>query len=137
MSSPLLLDTHYWIWIAFGNLEELSSRTKSLIEDYGRRGELLLSAISVWELGMLERKKRLNLDIPIEDWVRDALAIPGLTVAPISAEIALAASRLPGDFHGDRADRIIIATARGSQAQLLTKDRAMLEYAKQSYVRAL
>lgn len=135
MPSALLLDTHYWVWLAFGRLDQIGASAKTLIEDHAKRGNLLVSVISVWELGMLEQKKRIRLDIGVDAWVRNALAIPGLSLVSISSEIALAASRLPGDFHGDPADRMIVATAREHQAQLLTKDRAILEYGKQSYVK--
>lgn len=84
---------------------------------------------------MLERKSRLRLDVPVEEWVRQAISLPGLTIVPMSHEIALAASQLPGEFHGDPADRVIVATARAFQAKLLTKDHSITRYGKQSYVK--
>jgi PIN domain nuclease of toxin-antitoxin system len=67
---------------------------------------LLVSVISVWEIGMLESKGRLLLNLPCEAWVREALKTPGLTLAPLTPEIAVDSTRLPGAFHGDPADRI-------------------------------
>jgi PIN domain nuclease of toxin-antitoxin system len=100
-------------------------------------GRLLLSVISVWELGLLEAKGRVHLDHPCEEWVREALATPGLSVAPLTPEIALASSRLPQPFHGDPADRIIVATARSLGARLVTRDSRILEYARKRQVTVL
>ena len=95
---------------------------------------MLLSVISVWELGVLEAKGRIRLHMSCDQWVREALATPGLSLAPLTPDIALESSRLPGSFHGDPADRIIVATARSFGARLLTRDRQMLEYGRQRHV---
>ena len=130
-SEPLLLDTHYWIWLQFGIRDHLTAPVLKAIDQAAASGSLLLSVISVWELGLLESKGRPQLYAPCEQWVRDALAIPGLSVAPLTPEIALASSRLPEPFHGDPADRIIVATARALGARLLTRDSKIRAYARQ------
>jgi len=133
-ATPLLLDTHYWIWLQAGARQEFSPAVLKAIEQAGARGNLLLSVMSVWELGMLEAKGRVRLQTPCEQWVRDALAMSGLSVAPLTPEIALASSRLPQPFHGDSADRIIVATARAMGARLATRDRKILEYGRNRHV---
>jgi PIN domain nuclease of toxin-antitoxin system len=90
--------------------------------------------MSVWELGMLESKGRIQLDIPCEQWVQQALAIPGLSVAPLTPEIALASTRLPEPFHGDPTDRSIVATARTLGLRLATRDSKILEYGRNRHV---
>jgi PIN domain nuclease of toxin-antitoxin system len=65
-----------------------------------------------------------------ETWVRNALATPGLILAPLTPEIAIASTRLPGDLHGDPADRLIVATARVHGATLMTKDSKLLAYGR-------
>lgn len=134
---PLLLDTHYWIWMQAGTRRELSRSVEKAIADAAAAGNLLLSVISVWELGLLESKGRVELSTPCEQWVRDALAIPGLSVAPLTPEIALASSRLPEPFHGDPADRIIVATARALGARLVTRDSKIREYARKRHLSVL
>jgi PIN domain nuclease of toxin-antitoxin system len=134
---PILLDTHYWIWLQAGAWDELSRSERKAIEQGASTGRLLLSIISVWELGLLEAKGRVHLDRPCEQWVREALATPGLSVAPLTPEIALASSRLPEPFHGDPADRIIVATARNLGVQLATRDTKILEYARKRHVNVL
>jgi PIN domain nuclease of toxin-antitoxin system len=134
---PLLLDTHYWTWMQAGTRRELSRSVEKAIADAAAAGNLLLSVISVWELGLLESKGRVELSTPCEQWVRDALAIPGLSVAPLTPEIALASSRLPEPFHGDPADRIIVATARALGARLVTRDSKIREYARKRHLSVL
>jgi PIN domain nuclease of toxin-antitoxin system len=133
-SEPLLLDTHYWIWLQAGAKHQLTPKTVRMIEQAAARGSMLLSVISVWELGVLEAKGRIRLQSPCAQWVREALATPGLSLAPLTPEIALESSRLPGSFHGDPADRIIVATARSLGARLLTRDMKMIEYGRQRHV---
>ena len=98
-------------------------------------GNLFLSVFSVWEPGMLESKGRVRLHTSCVQWVEEALAIPGLSLAPFTPAIALESSRLPGTFHGDPVDRIIVATARAMNARLLTSDKNIRAYGRQRHVR--
>jgi len=133
-SAPLLLDTHYWIWFQAGTQDEISDKALKAIEGAASDGRLLLSVISVWELGMLDAKGRIRLQRPCEEWVKEALATPGLELVPLTPEIALDSSRLPGAFYGDPADRIIVATARSRAARLLTRDKQLVEYGRLRHV---
>jgi PIN domain nuclease of toxin-antitoxin system len=135
--APLLLDTHYWIWHQLGDREHAPDWVVESIERAASSGRLLLSAISVWELGMLESKGRIRLQSSCEQWVTEALAMPGLTLAPLTPEIAVDSSRLPAPFHGDPADRIIVATARRMRAKLVTCDEKLLEYGRLRHITVL
>ncbi|KYG64710.1 hypothetical protein AZI86_10895 [Bdellovibrio bacteriovorus] len=136
-SSRLLLDTHAWVWLALGNEKMKKGPAKSLIEKSFKDRALCISAISLWEISMLEAKGRLTLTEPILDWIELSIQRLGLEVLPLSADVAVESSRLPGGFHGDPADRIIVATARKNRLQLVTQDELILSYAKQGLVRAL
>ena len=131
---PVLLDTHYWVWQQFGVRQASSPSTWKLIDAAASAGRLLLSVISVWEVGLLDSKGRLELFTPCEQWVHEALATPGLTLVPLTPEIAVHSTRLPGNFHSDPADRIIAATVRIMGARLATCDRKMIAYAKQRHI---
>jgi PIN domain nuclease of toxin-antitoxin system len=133
----ILLDTHVLVWLQFGERDRLTNRLWHAVARASDEGNLLLSVFSVWEIGMLESKGRLRLFEPCEDWVRKALSTRGLTLAPLTPEIALESTRIPGSFHGDPADRIIVATTRLMDARLLTRDDKMLEYARQGHVRVV
>jgi PIN domain nuclease of toxin-antitoxin system len=117
-----------------GEARHFTDRMLGAIRHVAASGSLLVSAISVWELGMLEAKGRIRLKPSCEEWVKEALAAPGLALAPITPEIALESSRLPGLFHGDPADRIIVATARRTGAQLMTRDRELIQYGRKGHL---
>ena len=88
----------------------------------------MIASISIWEFAMMVAKKRIILKIPVAKWLSRALNETGLGVIEISPEIAIDACNLPGQFHKDPADRLIVATARVNNLRLLTKDQKMLEY---------
>jgi PIN domain nuclease of toxin-antitoxin system len=133
-SELLLLDTHYWIWLQLGIRTRFPAPLRKAVESHAAHGGLLLSAISVWELGMLEAKGRIRFNSSCAEWVTAALATPGLSLVPLTPEIAVESTRLPGQFHGDPADRIIVATARRMNARLLTRDRKMIAYGRRGNV---
>src|SRR5687768_4419986 len=134
-SGPLVLDTHVWIWMLEGVESELSAATIAAIEEAGGRAELVISAISIWELGMLEAKGRITLSRSIDEWVRAALTAPGLRLADLTPEISLESTRLPRSSHGDPADRMIVATARVLGGTLVTCDDRILSYGAAGHLR--
>ena len=136
-SAAIMLDTHVWLWLVQGEESRLSAEAIQQMEAASRRGELLVSAISVWEVAMLESRGRISLSRPVDDWVHAALAAPGTRLVPLTPEIAVESTRLPGSPHGDPADRILIASARISAARLATCDRAIMDYASQGHLAAL
>jgi len=127
-TGPFVLDTHVWIWLMEGLRSDLSNATVSAIEEAGSRSELALAAISVWELGMLEARGRITLSRSIDEWVRAALTAPGVRIVDLTPEIAVESTRLPGDPHGDSADRMIMATTRVLGGTLITCDEQILAY---------
>ena len=135
-ASPLLLDTHAWIWLMEG-ATGIPAAARGSIEQAANAGSLWVSAISVWEVAMLAAKGRVVFSTDVHAWVRQALAAPGLHLAPLSPEIAVASASLPGEFHGDPADRILVATARALTARFVTADRAILEYGRLGHVSTL
>ena len=133
LEKGILLDTHVWIWL-FNGSTELSQQAINLIDRAGSKGKVFISAISVWELSMLVAKNRVSLAQPIHQWVKDSLNQPGVNLSVMSSEIAIESSFLPGNFHGDPADRIIIATARINNFVLLTRDKKIISYGEQNYI---
>jgi PIN domain nuclease of toxin-antitoxin system len=137
VSGGVLLDTHMWVWYAEGDRGRFSSRIEPIVEAAVERGELLVSAISVWEVAQLEALRRLELAHDVRLWVARALAFPGVRLRGLSPAIAIESTRLPGSPHRDPADRILIATARLSGAALVTCDARLLAYAKDGHVRVI
>lgn len=126
---PLLLDTHIWLWLMEGIEREIARPVTESLRAVSRSGDLLVSAISIWEVALLESKSRVRLSIEIDEWVRRGSRAPGLRVAGLSPEILIDSTRLPGRLHGDPADRMIVATARRTGATLVTRDQRILDYA--------
>ena len=135
MDKELLLDTHVWIWLMSDGPQSIQDAALSCIED--RSTALHVAAISVWEVAMLEAKGRIRLPIDCLDWIQRALNAPRLSLLPLTPGIAVASTRLPGDGHGDPADRLLVATAREHNLVLVTRDQRLLAYGATGYVTTL
>jgi PIN domain nuclease of toxin-antitoxin system len=133
----LLLDTHAWLWYAEGNEQQLPPASVRRMDDARSKGGLLVSAISVWEVGVLHARGRIKLAAPLRDWVTGALDQPGISLAPLDADTAAESTLLPGEPHGDPADRFLIAAARVRNITLATRDRNILAYGSAGHVRVL
>lgn len=120
----IVLDTHAWIWLCNESPEFSESGLKTI----GRADRIGVSAISCWETAMLVAKRRMGLTMDVEEWLTQALNRPRVRLLPIDPKIAVLSTRLPGDFHGDPADRIIVATCLAYQAALVTKDDRIREW---------
>jgi len=122
----ILLDTHTWIW-AHSATKLLSDNVKNLIKKT-QTDQRAIASISIWEFAMMVTKGRINVKIDPKRWLDNAIGSSGLQVIELTSEIAVESCNLPGDFHKDPADRIIVATARTHNLTLLTKDRKIIEY---------
>jgi PIN domain nuclease of toxin-antitoxin system len=120
----IVLDTATWIWRA-SDPKRLTTSARRAIDEAERA---LVSAISVWEVAMLVAKRRIQLDRPVEQWVDIALALPGIQLAPLEPAIAVRSTKLPGEFHPDPADRIIVATALEKAVPIITPDDRIRSY---------
>jgi len=127
----VLLDTHTWLWYAIGD-ESLNASACEVIDEAAITQNVGISIISLWELGMLESKGRIFFPEDILIWTKKALMETETKTFPISSKIAINSSRLPGNFHGDPADRIIVATAHELNAILITRDRKINKYCEKN-----
>jgi len=135
--SALLLDTHIWLWYAEGNAERLTAAGVRKLDQARQAEGLRISPISIWEIGVQHAKGRIQLSAPLRDWVRDALAPAGIMLLPLDAESAAESTLLPGEAHGDPADRFLIAAARTKGLILVTRDQAIIDYGNAGHVRVL
>lgn len=122
-----LLDTHTFLWLVNAP-KQLPPRVARLLRD-NRNAPLGLSAISPWEIAKKNSCGNLDLSMPIGDWMHKATEGNGIEILPLSTEIAIESCHLPGNFHRDPADQIIVATARKHNLILITKDDRLLHYA--------
>ena len=119
----LLLDTHVLIWLDEGN-PRLGVRALRAMNKALAIGQLGVASISFWEIAMLVEKRRLVIRIELDVW-RFELLQTGLLEIPLQGSTALRAGQLQA-FHGDPADRMIVATALENSATLMTADRKIL-----------
>lgn len=109
----IVLDTHALVWWVNGD-SQLSPNAKTAIENElsTEAGIVLVSTISAWEIAMLVKADRLTLTMALDDWLDTVAAIEGLRFSPVDNNVGVESTRLPGDFHKDPADRMIVALAR-------------------------
>jgi PIN domain nuclease of toxin-antitoxin system len=142
MTGPLavLLDTCAVIWLANGT--PLPTATMSAIVYAGLNDGIFVSTTSAWEIGLLSRPRpgrppALQCLPDAKTWFARFMAGPAIKEAPITPAIAIDASYLPGDFHANPMDRLIVATARHLGMPVVTSDRKILGYAEAGFVRAI
>jgi PIN domain nuclease of toxin-antitoxin system len=123
----IVLDTHAWIWFA-SKPEALSKKARNALDAAVKEKNVLISSISVWEVALLVKNKRLKLSMDVADWIAKSENLPFIQFIPVSNSIAVKSVNLPPPLHPDPADRIIIATALSNGAPLVTKDKKIAAY---------
>jgi PIN domain nuclease of toxin-antitoxin system len=122
----ILLDTHIWVWWVHGDAR-LTPAAQQAIDEHEEDG-LGVSVISCWEIANLVERNRIALSVSLSDWIDQALRYPGVELVDLTPRIAVESTELPGDFHRDPADRILVATARQLGCAILTADEPILRY---------
>ncbi len=122
----ILLDTHIWIWYLTKD-KRLKERTYKQINRLKQRNEAYVSSISIWEVCKLHEKGKIKFSLPLRTWLNSALT-KGVLILELSSDIYLEACSLPGIFHGDPADQMIVATARLLNYKIITYDNKIINY---------
>lgn len=122
----IVLDTHIWVWWVHGDAR--LTQTQADVIAANEEDIIGVSAISCWEVAKLVERGRLELPCPLHEWFEQALGYPGLRLLELTPEVATESTQLPGEFHRDPADQIIVGTARLYGCPLVTSDRRMLAY---------
>ncbi|MGD9598029.1 MAG: type II toxin-antitoxin system VapC family toxin [Steroidobacteraceae bacterium] len=136
--TSLLLDTHVWIWLSFGTPGVFHPDLRKRLDAADGAHPLHVSIISAWEIALLAARGRLNLARPTQAWLEEALAHPALQLLALDdPAVVVDSNELPGDFHADPADRLLVATARIGGHTLVTRDHGILDYGKAGYVNVL
>jgi PIN domain nuclease of toxin-antitoxin system len=133
----VLLDTHALIWIVAK--APMSSSSLAAVRAAARTGDVLVSPVSAWEVGLLATARRSSIRfLPTpQGWWEKALNTPGVRLTALSPEAAIEAAFLPETLHRDPADRLLIATARQLGATMITRDKLILAYAALGHVDAI
>ncbi|MEX3958568.1 type II toxin-antitoxin system VapC family toxin [Trinickia sp. EG282A] len=106
----------------------MSKKAKTAIDRELDGGQIVVSAISAWEIAMLVDREKLVISMDVASWLTTVSAIEAVRFLPVDVEIGLKAVNLPGEFHKDRADRMIVATARKLAVPLVTRDEKIRAY---------
>jgi PIN domain nuclease of toxin-antitoxin system len=122
----IVLDTHIWVWWVHEDKRLTQVQREAIAAN--ETDAVGVSAISCWEIAKLVEYGRLELPSPLEEWFEQALNYPGVQLLALTPEIAIESTRLPGEFHRDPADQIIVATARVYGCSLVTSDDKILNY---------
>ncbi|QEO25188.1 type II toxin-antitoxin system VapC family toxin [Xanthomonas translucens] len=134
----LLLDRHVWIWLSLGTPGVFAPAMQERLNRGDRSRPLHVSFISAWEVAMLSAKGCLNLAMPAQAWIERSLAHPAMRLIPLdSTSVAVESNELPGAFHADPADRLLVATARIGGFVLVTRDQKILDYGAAGHVNVL
>ena len=121
----IILDTHIWIWWV-NQSPRLTAQHNAWIEQYQPEG-LGVSIISGWEVAKAVESGRLELSLPVQNWLETAISYPGVQLLDLTVPIIVESTNLVG-FHRDPGDQLIVATTRIYQSPLLTADTKILAY---------
>ncbi len=126
MARRVVLDTHAWIWLITGNVREMPAE---VVRRVLTADEQWICSASVYELHVLVARSRVQLHLPVDEWVQEATVGAGIRVCPLTALDAAAAGNLQASWqHGDPLDRMILATAQRRRATLVTRDKQLLQF---------
>lgn len=123
----IVLDTQVLIWW-IDNPKKLSEKAQKVIEKEKSQGILAVSSISIWEIYLKIKKGKLRLTSDVDSWLEKIESLPFIRFLPVNNKIAAKSVNLPGKFHQDPADRIIVATAGEMGAVLVTSDEKIRKY---------
>ncbi len=122
----IVLDTHVLVWWVDGDTRKLSRRARQALEQHGKRNELIISSVSIFEITTLERRGRLRFNVPASEWLEQMRRLPEYRIEPLTDDIAERASQFGEAFPGDPADRMIAATALVRRVPLVTHDGRLI-----------
>ena len=123
----IVIDTHVLVWW-LTRAPGLSRKAERTLAAHGDPGQIVVSAISLLEIATAVRRGRLELSIPLDQWLADINSLPEIRIEPVSADIAALAGSLAEPMHGDPADRLIVSTAFTLGVPLVTGDKKLQEY---------
>jgi PIN domain nuclease of toxin-antitoxin system len=128
----VLLDTHVWIWLVNDEPRQLGARIRRQLARATGDRAAAVSTVSAFEIAALHTAGRLQFSQPVERWIANSIERAGFKVIDIERDIAIDAGMIPATALPDPFDRCLVATAREYAVPLVTRDRRILDYAKQT-----
>ncbi|MBL4753682.1 MAG: type II toxin-antitoxin system VapC family toxin [Flavobacteriales bacterium] len=124
----IVLDTHILVWWISGDTKLSAAAKKTIAKHLPIDRSILISSITAWEIAMLVEKGRLVLNMEVTGWLAEVSKIPSVEFVPVDNVVGVNSTCLPGAFHKDPADRMIVAFARQGSYPLVTADEKILNY---------
>ena len=129
----ILLDTQIWLWLALGIHRIRPAQITAIMEARSRRDAIGVSIISCWEIAKSVELGRVDLndgspDWNLAKWFDDAIPNTGVEILDLTLAVAIQATSLPGNFHKDPFDQMIVATAIINNCPLVTSDSLIRDY---------
>lgn len=122
-----LLDTHIFVW-ARNDAAQLNKRQRDLLNRIqAKEGRIAISAITLWEIGMMIANKKLKTKASLPSLLNEIESSPWVEVLPINAAVAAESIAIRPNLETDPADHIIVATARVFRLPLLTSDKRIID----------
>ena len=132
-----LLDTHFWLWLQRNDRDFIDGTLIAEVEGWQRERVAFISAASIWEIAILISLHRMELPVPIEDWVRVGTGDGGFQLLDLTPEVLIGSTRLAGELHRDPADRMLLATVIAHDLTLVTRDKALVRYGRQGHAKVI
>ncbi len=121
----VLLDTCVIIW-AISQPDKLSVTARSMLGNSDT--EVSYSPVSCAEVACAQERKRIRIDRHWKLWFRHYVEMNRWQELPVDLPIIEEAYSLPGAFHSDPMDRILVASCRQHHLSLITADRKIIDY---------
>lgn len=121
----IVLDTHVLLWHVAGETKRFSRKARQVIQQHGKRNELIISSVTIFEIATLERRGRLRFSSTASEWLDQVRRLPEYRIEPLTDDIAERAGQFGEAFPGDPADRMIAATALLRRVPLVTHDEKL------------
>ena len=132
----ILVDTQALLWFTEGDTR-LGKRARLLVSEEWKAEQLGISAMSLWEIGMLIEKRRIALSVSLPSYLQRLVNVEKLKVVAVDRAIATESGQLPEGLPGEPGDRLIAATTRIMECTLLTADSMLLDYATAGHLQAI
>jgi PIN domain nuclease of toxin-antitoxin system len=123
----VVLDTCAWLWMC-SEPKKLSPAAREVVGREKKGDGLVVSIMSAWEIAKLVQKGKLAFSVSCREWIDGAVRADGVVMHPLDPDICVESTELPGAFHGDPADQLIVATARLLGAPVVTADQKIRTY---------
>ncbi len=124
----IVIDTHILVWWVSGTKKLSTAARKAINKHLSTERSILVSSITAWEIAMLVDKGKLTLNMDVDSWLTEVSKIPAVVIIPVDNTTGVKSTCLPGDFHKDPADRMIVALARQHSYPLVTADQKVIDY---------